>query len=92
MRSHIILPGELFEDEVSREVHTLVREDLTERGIITERHLTPVSEVHLLEGLYCECSPEVIEMGDPREKKYGVLHRSDLLFVAVPSSLPEVLE
>ena len=92
MKSHIILPGALFEDNVSRELHTKVRDDPSEEGAtITERHFTPISENHLVEGLYCDCCPEIIVVGGEGSEKYGVLHQSDLLRIAIPSYLPENL-
>jgi len=82
MKSHIQLPGLLFEDGVKRSLFTQTR--FRSEEFILERHLVPIEEQHFLVGLYCMCVPEVITVGD----EDAFLHQSDVLLIPIPSHLP----
>ena len=85
MKSHIELPGLLFEDGVKRSLFTQTRVVSDEFEL--ERHLVPIEERHFLVGLFCVCSPEMIDIGGD----HAILHQSDIQMIPVPSFLPEDL-
>ena len=92
MKSHIIMPGELFEDGVDRELHIKNRPHPENEGMVVERHMVPLGEKHQTDGFWCSCDPDLIEVGEPGQKKYAILHASEITRLKVPGFLPVELE